>query len=336
MTNTSYARLITLEEFIIQGQNRFKGATGELSQLLRDIALAAKIISNEVNKAGITNILGRDGSVNVHGEMVKRLDLFSNDQMIHALSRSGNVCMIISEEDEEPIITKHLDGKYIVAMDPLDGSSNIDVNVSIGTIFSVFARKSPRGERPASIDTKQTGTDQIAAGYVLYGSSTTLVYTTGLGVSEFTLDPGLGEFFLSEMTIKMPPFGATYSLNEGNINQCSNAVRTYLQKCKKPDAKTGKPHVARYIGSMVSDVHRTLLDGGIFMYPETEKLPYGKLRLMYECYPMAFLVEQAGGVAVDKSQRRILEIPCEEIHQRSSIYLGSTQNMKDLTELMAD
>jgi fructose-1,6-bisphosphatase I len=335
MTPTSYARLITLEEFIIQGQNKFKGATGELSQLLRDIALAAKIISTEVNKAGITTILGRDGSVNVHGEMVKRLDLFSNDQMIHALSRSGNVCMIISEEDEQPIITRHLDGRYIVAMDPLDGSSNIDVNVSIGTIFSVFARKTPRGEKPRAIDTQQTGTDQIAAGYVLYGSSTTLVYTTGLGVTEFTLDPGLGEFFLSEMSIKMPSFGSTYSLNEGNISQCSSAVKEYLKICKVPDSKTGKPYTARYIGSMVSDVHRTLLSGGIFMYPETHKLPDGKLRLMYECYPMAFLVEQAGGLAVDKKMRRVMEIPCEEIHQRSSIYLGSRQNIEDLQALMS-
>ncbi|MCH8496266.1 MAG: class 1 fructose-bisphosphatase [Balneolales bacterium] len=334
MVAQSYARLMTLEEFIIQGQNHFKGATGDLSQLLRDIALAAKIISNEVNKAGITNLLGLDGSVNVQGEAVKRLDLFSNDQMIHALSRSGNVCMIVSEENDKPVRTRSSSGKYVVAMDPLDGSSNIDVNVSIGTIFSVFARKSDRADEPNDYDIHQLGTEQIAAGYVLYGSSTTLVYTTGLGVSAFTLDPGLGEFFLSERSIKMPRFGPTYSLNEGHIGQCSPAVQSYLRKCKTPDSFSGKPYNCRYIGSMVSDIHRTLLDGGIFMYPDTQRLPDGKLRLMYECYPMAFIIEQAGGIAVDKNKTRILEIPVRDIHQRSSIFMGSDQNMRDLISMM--
>lgn len=334
MVSQAYARLITLEEFIIQGENRFQGATGELSQLLRDISLAAKIISNEVNKAGITNILGRDGSVNVHGEAVKRLDLFSNDQMVHALSRSGNVCMIISEEEQEPIYTRHKSGKYVVAMDPLDGSSNIDVNVSIGTIFSIFRRKTRTTEAPSHLDAKQLGTDQVAAGYVLYGSSTTLVYTTGLGVSVFTLDPGLGEFFLSERSIKMPRKGYTYSLNEGQVGACSNHVKAYLKSCKDTDGGTRKPFACRYIGSMVSDVHRTLLLGGIFMYPETEGKPDGKLRLLYECYPMAFIVEQAGGLAIDKHKKRILEVPCEHVHQRSSIYMGSDENVRDLIKLM--
>lgn len=334
MVSPSVARLVTLEEFIIQGQNNFKGATGELSQLLRDIALAAKIISHEVNKAGITNILGLDGSTNVQGEMVKRLDLFSNDQMIRALSRSGNVCMIVSEEDEKPIRTKSSSGKYVVAMDPLDGSSNIDVNVSIGTIFSVFNRKSNIADEPDDNDALQLGTEQTAAGFVLYGSSTTLVYTTGKGVSVFTLDPGLGEFFLSEALVKMPAFGPTYSLNEGLISSCSEAVQQYVKVCKVPDKITGKPQQCRYIGSMVSDVYRTLLNGGIFMYPETAKAPDGKLRLLYECYPMAFIVEQAGGMAVDKNNQRILEIPIREIHQRSSVYMGSTRNMEILSSLM--
>jgi len=333
MVSASYARLITLEEFIIQGQNNFKGATGELSQLLRDIALAAKIISNEVNKAGITNILGLDGSTNVQGEMVKRLDIFSNDQMIHALSRSGNVCMIISEENDEPVRTRSSQGKYVVAMDPLDGSSNIDVNVSIGTIFSVFSRKTDRTQAPDITDALQAGTDQIAAGFVLYGSSTTLVYTTGMGVSVFTLDPGLGEFFLSERSVRIPAFGPAYSLNEGHINQCSRAVQKYVKQCRQPDKISGRPQQCRYIGSMVSDVYRTLLNGGIFMYPETTALPKGKLRLLYECYPMAFIVEQAGGKAVDCRNTRILDVPLTQIHQRSSIYLGSPTNMDTLTAL---
>lgn len=334
MVSHSYARLVTLEEFILQGQHNFKGATGELSQLLRDIVLAAKIISYEVNKAGITNILGRDGAVNVHGELVKRLDVFSNDQMIHALSRSGNVCMIISEENDDPIVTRHQMGKYIVAMDPLDGSSNIDVNVSIGTIFSIYKRKSTVGESPSPQDALQRGNEQVAAGYVLYGSNTTLVYTTGLGVSVFTLDPGLGEFFLSEVKVTMPDYGATYSFNEGSLRNCSLALQSYIADSKKTDPTRGKPFTCRYIGSMVSDVHRTLMKGGIFMYPESQKLPDGKLRLMYECNPMAFLVEQAGGVAINKNGDRILELPVTAIHQRSSIYLGSKRNISDLREHM--
>lgn len=332
MVSNTYSRLITLEEFIIQGQNRFKGATGELSQLLRDIVLAAKIVSYEINKAGITNILGREGNINVHGEYVKKLDVFANDQMIHALSRSNNVCMIVSEENDQPIRTKSSSGKYVVAMDPLDGSSNIDVNVSIGTIFSVYQRKSHIADIPDIDDALQKGIDQIAAGYVLYGSSTTLVYTTGLGVSIFTLDPGLGEFFLSEAQVRVPETGSTYSMNEGNLNKCSDAVKSYIRSCKILDEEKRKPYTARYIGSMVSDVHRTILKGGIFMYPDTKKLPDGKLRLMYECNPLAFLMEQAGGLAIDKNGRRIMELEVTDIHQRSSVFMGSPGNVKDLME----
>lgn len=330
MVSNTYARLITLEEFIIQGQNRFKGATGELSQLLRDISLAAKIVSYEINKAGITNILGRQGNVNVHGEFVKKLDVFANDQMIHALDRSGNVCLIVSEENETPIKTTSHSGRYVVAMDPLDGSSNIDVNVSIGTIFSIYMRKSHSADLPDMNDAIQKGTDQIAAGYILYGSSTTLVYTTGLGVSTFTLDPGLGEFFLSEAQVRIPDVGTTYSVNEGNISKCSRGLKAYIKSCKVLDESKGKPYAARYIGSMVSDVHRTFLKGGIFMYPESEKLPDGKLRLMYECNPLSFLMEQAGGIAVDKTGKRIMDIEVNDIHQRSSIYMGSKQNVQEL------
>jgi fructose-1,6-bisphosphatase I len=334
MVSQAYSRLITLEEFIIQGQNRFRGATGELSQLLRDIVLGAKIVSYEINKAGITNILGREGKTNVHGEFVKKLDVFANDQMIHALSRSHNVCMIISEEDEHPIRTKSTSGKYVVATDPLDGSSNIDVNVSIGTIFSIYMRKSHIADLPDTGDALQRGVDQVAAGYVLYGSSTTLVYTTGLGVSAFTLDPGLGEFFLSEAQIKIPQFGNTYSMNEGNISKSSAWLKDYIKNCKQLDEDSGKPYTARYIGSMVSDVHRTLLKGGVFMYPESNKLPNGKLRLMYECNPLSFLMEQAGGMAIDKNGTRIMEVDVNDIHQRSSIYMGSPGNMKELVSFM--
>jgi fructose-1,6-bisphosphatase I len=330
MVSNTYARLITLEEFIIQGQNRFKGATGELSQLLRDISLAAKIVSYEINKAGITNILGREGNVNVHGEFVKKLDVFANDQMIHALERSGNVCLIVSEENDTPIKTKSHSGKYVVAMDPLDGSSNIDVNVSIGTIFSIYSRRSHSADMPDMNDAIQKGTDQIAAGYILYGSSTTLVYTTGLGVSIFTLDPGLGEFFLSEAQVKIPEIGNTYSVNEGNISKSSPGLKAYVQSCKVLDESQNKPYTARYIGSMVSDVHRTFFKGGIFMYPESQKLPDGKLRLMYECNPLSFLMEQAGGISVDKNGQRIMEIDVYDIHQRSSIYMGSKKNVTDL------
>lgn len=330
----SYARLITLEEFILQGQNRFKGATGELSQLLRDIVLAAKIVSYEINKAGITNILGREGSTNVHGEFVKRLDVFANDQMIHALSRSGNVCLIVSEENDAPIKTRSTSGKYVVAMDPLDGSSNIDVNVSIGTIFSIYLRKSHSADMPTRDDALQMGTDQVAAGYILYGSSTTLVYTTGLGVSVFTLDPGLGEFFLSDIQVRIPDFGNTFSMNEGNLSKCSKQLGEYIKYCKTLDGRKGKPYAARYIGSMVSDIHRTILKGGIFMYPESSKLPNGKLRMMYECNPMAFIMEQAGGIAVNGQGKRIMELSVNEIHQRSSIYMGSPENVRELLRFL--
>ncbi|MEX0771527.1 MAG: class 1 fructose-bisphosphatase [Balneolales bacterium] len=319
-------RHITLEEFIIQGQNRFRGATGELSQLLRDIGLATKIISREVNKAGITNILGVDGSENVHGEHVKKLDVFSNDQMLHALNRSDLVSMVISEEDEGIIRFESTSGNYIVFMDPLDGSSNIDVNVSIGTIFSIFMRKSHRADYPTEDDAIQPGVNQVAAGYVLYGSSTILVYTTGIGVSAFTLDPSIGEFFLCDDKIKIPEHGPYYSINEGSYNSWKPGLREYIKYCKADDPASSRPYNSRYIGSMVADVHRTLLKGGIFIYPATDKYPEGKLRLMYECNPLSFLMEQAGGKATN-GVKRIMEIGPHDIHERTSIYMGSKTNV---------
>lgn len=259
MQTVSEARLVTLEEYIIQSQNRFPGATGELSQLLRDIGLAAKIISREVNKAGITNILGVDGSKNVHGEEVKKLDVFSDHQLISALERSQITCMVISEENDGIVRLSSKGGKYIVYLDPLDGSSNIDVNVSVGSIFSIYMREARFDPTVKESDALQPGIRQVAAGYVLYGSSTTLAYTTGLGVSLFTLDPSIGEFILCNRNIKIPQKGTIYSINEGSYNSWDLGLKKYIKYCQETDPETGRPYSARYIGSMVADVHRTLI-----------------------------------------------------------------------------
>lgn len=287
-------RLVTLEEYIIQSQNRFPGATGELSQLLRDIGLAAKIISREVNKAGITNILGVDGSKNVHGEEVKKLDVFADQQLISALERSQITCMVISEENDGIVRLNSKGGKYIVYLDPLDGSSNIDVNVSVGSIFSIYMREARYDPSVKEEDALQPGTRQVAAGYVLYGSSTTLAYTTGLGVSLFTLDPSIGEFILCNRNIRIPQFGTIYSINEGSYNTWDYGLKRYIKYCQEYDPESSRPYTTRYIGSMVADVHRTLIKGGIFIYPHSARYPKGKLRLMYECNPLSMIMEQAG------------------------------------------
>lgn len=333
MVDRNKNRVITLEEYIIQSQNKFPGATGELSQLLRDIGLAAKIISREVNKAGITNILGEDGSQNVHGEAVKKLDLFSDRQLISALNRSDITCMVISEENDG-IVELHNDGgKYIVYMDPLDGSSNIDVNVSIGSIFSIYICENDDISALGTDDALQPGTKQVAAGYVLYGSSTIMVYTTGMGVSEFTLDPSIGEFILSNDDIKMPDHGTIYSVNEGYYKSWPEGLKKYVKYCQEEVEEDGRPYSARYIGSMVADVHRTLLKGGIFIYPHSTKYPNGKLRLMYECNPLSFVIEQAGGMAID-GKGRIMDVTPEAIHQRTPIYIGSKQNVSKVKEFL--
>lgn len=333
--SNKYDRLITLEEFIISAQNRFPGATGELSQLLRDIGLAAKIISREVNKAGITNILGNEETDNTHGERQKKLDVFANEQMISALSRSHNVCLIISEESDGIIRLKSSSGKYIVYTDPLDGSSNIDVNVSIGTIFSIYIRKSHRADYPTIDDAIQSGLSQVAAGYVLYGSSTMMAYTTGLGVSTFTLDPSIGEFFLADDDVKIPEVGPYYSINEGSYNSWESGLKKYVKYCQEEDKATQRPYSARYIGSMVADLHRILLKGGIFIYPGSKNYPNGKLRLMYECNPLAFIIEQAGGLALN-GEDRIMEIEPTDIHQRSPIYIGSPKNVNDAKHFLIE
>lgn len=333
MTGHKKKSVITLEEYIIQAQNKFPGATGELSQLLRDIGLAAKIISREVNKAGITNILGEDGSTNVHGESVKKLDLFADEQLINALNRSEITCMVISEENDGIVELDNAGGKYIVYLDPLDGSSNIDVNVSIGSIFSIYMREHPGSNKLSEKEALQPGTKQVAAGYVLYGSSTMMAYTTGLGVSLFTLDPSIGEFIVSENDVKIPDHGTIYSVNEGSYHSWDQGLKQYVKYCQVEDPETDRPYKARYIGSMVADVHRTLITGGIFIYPNSSQYPNGKLRLMYECNPLGFLIEQAGGMAID-GNGRILEIEPESIHQQTPIFIGSKENVLKVKEFL--
>jgi len=330
-------KIKTLTQFIIERQADIPYATGEFTRLLYHIGVAAKIINKKVNKAGLVDILGAAGDINVQGEEQKKLDLFANWNLIQALQNSGECCGAASEEDQEIItwdddLTR--DGNYIFCMDPLDGSSNIDVNVSIGTIFSVYRRVSPRGEKPTIEDFLQPGNKQVAAGYIVYGSSTMLVYTTGRGVYAFTLDPSIGEFCLSNHTINTPADGSFYSVNEGNFEHFPEGVKEYINYCKQIDKPTGRPYSARYIGSLVADFHRNLIKGGIFIYPQTASAPNGKLRLIYECNPIAFLAEQAGGKATDGKQR-ILDIQPTSLHQRVPFIVGSS-NMVDKLESFLD
>jgi len=310
---------VALDRFIKIKQNDFPFATGELSQLLRDVALAGKVVNREMNKAGLVNLSGSIGEQNVQGEDQQKLDVLANIRFKRALMKGGEACAVISEEDEE-VVGLESTGHYIVAIDPLDGSSNIDVNVSVGTIFSIYRRLSPLGGPIQMEDVLQKGEQQVAAGYILYGSSTMLVYTTGSGVNGFTYDPSLGEFFLSHQNMQHPVSGEVYSINEGLFNQFGKDVQDYLEYCHRQNYK------ARYIGSLVADFHRNLLKGGIYLYPATEVNPKGKLRLMFECNALAFIAEQASGVAVDQRGRRILEIEPESIHARTPFLTGS-ENM---------
>ncbi|HRE67323.1 MAG TPA: class 1 fructose-bisphosphatase [Cyclobacteriaceae bacterium] len=304
-----------LDRFIKNNQDQFQYASGELSQLLRDIALASKVVNREVNKAGLIDIMGPMGSQNTGGEQQQKLDVLANIRFTRALTKGGEACALISEETESYVDLNN-DGGYVIAIDPLDGSSNIDVNVSIGTIFSIYRRKSPIGKPIQEEDILQCGAEQVAAGYILYGSSTMLVYTTGHGVNGFTYESTLGEYVLSHANMKMPENGKIYSINEGLSNSFSKPVRDYLAYCKDQN------YTARYIGSLVADFHRNLLKGGIYIYPATGKDKNGKLRLMYECNALAFLAEQAGGSATD-GQKRILEIKPKDLHQRTPFYVGS-------------
>jgi fructose-1,6-bisphosphatase I len=325
-------KVLTLDEFTLQQLRMFPNATGELSNLLRDIGLAAKRINVEVNKAGLVDILGDAGTVNVQGEDVKKLDIYANDQFMGVLRHGISCAGIGSEELDDSVVFDDdisNNSKYVCLFDPLDGSGNIDVNVSIGTIFGVYRRISEKGKPCTKADFLQPGRNQVAAGYIVYGSSTMLVYATRRGVNGFTLDPSIGEFTLSHPNIKCPEVGKIYSVNHGNFFQYDDRVKAYIDACQRKTKDNGGPYTQRYIGSMVSDVHRNLIKGGIFLYPATFAKPGGKLRLLYECNPFAFITEVAGGKATD-GRVRILDIQPTELHQRSPFFVGSRLMMEEL------
>ena len=324
------SNITTLNDFVLERQKDFPYATGELTNLLSDISVASKIVNRDVNRAGLVDILGAEGETNIQGEEQQKLDVIADEAFIRAFKSGGEVCGIASEENDDFVAFEDensMKGKYVVLFDPLDGSSNIDVNVSIGTIFSIYRRISAPGTPAVLEDFLQKGADQVAAGYVLFGSSTMLVYSTGKGVNGFTLDPSIGEFCLSHPNIKSPDTGRIYSVNEGNLDRCDPGVKEYVQYCREDDASTGRPYSGRYIGSLVADFHRNLLKGGVYIYPTTNNCPEGRLRLLYECNPLAFIAEQAGGLSTD-GHMRTLDIVPTELHQRCGYYVGS----KDMVE----
>ncbi len=329
--------VLTLDEFTLQQLRQFPSATGELSRLLRDMALAAKRVNVEVNKAGLVDILGDAGSINVQGEDVKKLDIYANNQFMGVLKHGISCAGIGSEEMDDFVVFDDEvsnNSKYVVLFDPLDGSGNIDVNVSIGTIFGVYKRVSTLGKPCTKEDFLQPGKNQVAAGYVIYGSSTMFVYATRRGVNGFTLDPSIGEFTMSHPNITCPPSGKFYSVNHGNFFQYAEPVRKYIDGCQRKTKENGGPYTQRYIGSMVADVHRNLIKGGIFMYPGTTDKPQGKLRLLYEANPFAFILEVAGGVATDGTGR-ILDIVPTSLHQRTPLFIGSKLMMEELSAVMS-
>jgi len=321
----------TLGEFILDNQKDYPDASGELTSLFSSIRLAAKVLHREINKAGLVDITGSAGDENVQGEQQQKLDVYANERFKNALAQRGVVCGIASEEEEEFVKfeeTKNLEGKYVVLIDPLDGSSNIDVNVSVGTIFSVYHRVSPVGSKVTEADFLQPGHQQVAAGYVIYGSSTMMVYSTGSGVNGFTYDPTIGVFCLSHPNLQVPQDGSIYSVNEGNYIRFPEGVKKYIKYCQEEDESTQRPYTSRYIGSLVSDFHRNLIKGGIYLYPTSSRYPEGKLRLLYECNPMAYLIEQAGGKAIFQPGQRILDLEPSKLHQRCPLFVGSP-NMVD-------
>ncbi|PKD21834.1 fructose 1,6-bisphosphatase [Salegentibacter salinarum] len=325
----------TLGEFIIENQEAFPYSSGELSRLIRSLRLAAKVVNHEVNKAGLVDILGLHGDTNIQGEDQQKLDVYANETFIQTLINREIVCGIASEENDDfiTISGKNNDNrnKYVVLMDPLDGSSNIDVNVSVGTIFSIYRRVTPIGTPVTKEDFLQPGNKQVAAGYIIYGTSTMLVYTTGCGVNGFTLNPALGSWYLSHPEMKFPEDGKIYSMNEGNYVHFPDGVKKYIKYCQ--EEKEDRPYTSRYIGSMVSDIHRNMIKGGIFIYPKSSKASNGKLRLLYECNPMAFIVEQAGGKATD-GFNRIMDIQPTELHQRAPFFCGSKNMVEKAEEFM--
>lgn len=329
----------TLGEFIVEKQAEYPNAKGELSGILSSIRLVAKVIHRDINKAGLTNnIIGNSGVENVQGEAQMKLDLFAHNTMKQALMSREEVAGFASEEEENFIAfdtERGRNAKYVILTDPLDGSSNIDVNVSVGTIFSIYRRVSPVGTPVTLEDFMQPGNRQVAAGYIVYGSSTMLVYTTGHGVNGFTYDPSLGVFCLSHENIQIPKTGKIYSINEGQYLKFPMGVKKYLKYCQEEDKETQRPYTSRYIGSLVSDFHRNMLKGGIYIYPSATNYPNGKLRLLYEGNPMAFLAEQAGGVASD-GYNRILDIQPTALHQRVPLFIGSREMVKKAEQLMRD
>ena len=329
------SKFMTLERHIMEGEEEHPDATGEFSGLLRAISLAAKLVWREVTKAGLVNILGKTDRMNISGDVIKKLDDFADQTIYRALDHVGHLCVMASEENEDlmPIPADYPHGKYALVYDPLDGSGNIDANVTIGSIFSILKRVSPAGKGTMN-DVLQPGHRQVAAGYVLYGSSMMFVYCTGHGVLGFTLDPSVGEFLLSHENIRIPKKGAIYSCNEGNYGRWTPGMQRYIQYLKHEDPATGRPYSSRYIGSLVADFHRTMLYGGIYFYPGDTKNPNGKLRLMYENNPLAFIMEHAGGSASD-GQRRTLEVEPESLHQRSPFFAGSPEDVRIAEEFLA-
>ncbi|KAA0258139.1 class 1 fructose-bisphosphatase [Deferribacter autotrophicus] len=325
--------ITSLGRFLIEEQRKHPEATGDFTIILEQIAFAAKIISREVNKAGLINILGKTDSINVHGEEQQKLDVYANSKMIQALDHIGKVCAMASEEEDEviQIPEKYPKGKYVVVFDPLDGSSNIDVNISIGTIFGIYKRVS-EGGNGCKEDFLQKGRNLVGAGYVIYGSSTMFVYSTGNGVNGFTLDPSVGEFLLSHPNIKIPEYGKIYSINEANYHRWNERIRKYVEYIKNYEERQ---YTSRYIGSLVADFHRNLLKGGVFLYPGDSKNPKGKLRLLYEANPLAYIVEQAGGLATD-GEEMILDIQPEKLHQKTPLIIGSRWEVETFLKFMRD
>ena len=327
------SKIKTVQQHILDEEKLYPGATGDFTALLTSLTLAAKIISREVNQAGLVRILGETGAINVHGESVQKLDEFAQATIYRAMGHSGHLCVMASEEAEDiiPIPDEGKRGRYVLMFDPLEGSSNIDVNASIGTIFSIHRKITNHTPDGSLEDCLQKGTEQLAAGYFIYGSSTMMVYTTGHGVNGFTLDPSLGEFLLSHENIRIPKRGKMYSINEGNFTKWDAGTRRYIEHLKQDNKADGRPYTLRYIGSLVADFHRNLLKGGIFLYPG----PKGKLRLLYEASPLAMIVEQAGGTASTGTQR-ILDIQPTDLHQRVSLIIGSTFDVEQYQQFCRD
>ena len=330
----TYAPIITVQQHILREQRRFAGVSGEFSWLLSGITLAAKLIEAKVRRAGLSDIMGAAGGINVQNEVQQKLDVYANEMLQHALSVRDSVAMLASEENEQPLLAHggSPNAKYIVVFDPLDGSSNIDVNVSVGTTFSILRRTRPLDKPVSGSEVLQPGRQQVAAGYVLYGSSTMLVYSAGNGVHGFTLDPAVGAFVLSHPNIRIPEQGTYYSMNEAHLDNCPAAYQRFIHRLRA--GELGKRYSSRYIGSMVSDFHRTILKGGIFLYPPNDERPEGKLRLLYEANPIAYIAEHAGGRA-SNGRQNILDVQPESIHQRTPLVVGGPAEMQAFDDAMA-